>query len=216
MTSGSVEPLKKLHDRWGERAQFIDVLVRQAHPGPGVRPYRDLDQKMLDANRHKQEGKIPWPVLVDDLAGTVHQVYGGLADPTYLIDVDGRVAYYQMWTHAPNLHEAIDALVGQGGRGVVNGQIDHLMHMLPAMTDGWKGIARGLPQSYLDLELAFPGSGAGLWLGHQIRPLLAPVTLRAKPLPMAVQAFLGLGAIGAVVMATAAGRRLREGARHQA
>ena len=36
MTSGHrlVEPLKRLHARWGDRVHFVDVLVRQAHPGP--------------------------------------------------------------------------------------------------------------------------------------------------------------------------------------
>ena len=68
------------------------MLVRQAHPGPRVPPYRSLEQKLQDAHSYQRDEGIPWPVLVDDLAGTVHQVYGRLADPTYLIDADGRVA----------------------------------------------------------------------------------------------------------------------------
>ncbi len=96
--------MKKLHSLWGDRVQFVDVLIRQAHPGPDVPPYKSFNQKMYDAHRYKQDDGIPWTVLADDLQGTVHQVYGGLADPTYLIDADGRVAYYDMWTHAPTLY----------------------------------------------------------------------------------------------------------------
>ncbi|MFO1533578.1 MAG: hypothetical protein ABR562_07810, partial [Thermoplasmatota archaeon] len=44
-------------------------------------------------------------------------------------------------------------------------------------------LRRGLPQSYLDLELASPGAGALTWAGYQLRPLLGPLTQRAKPLP---------------------------------
>lgn len=184
----------------------MDVLIRQAHPGPGVRPYRAFDEKLRDAQRYKEDEGIPWPVLVDDLEGTVHQVYSGLADPTYLIDAEGRVAYYTMWTHAPNINEAIEALQARGNRGVVNDGIDHVVHMIPSLTDGWRGIRRGLPQSYLDLERAVPGMGSSLWLGYRLRPVLAPVTLRDKRLPPVGR---GLVAIGAAALAIFAARALR-------
>ncbi len=176
------------------------MLIRQAHPGPGVPPYRTFDDKLRDARRLKSDDAIRWPVLVDDLEGTVHQVYSGLADPTYLIDVDGRVAYFSMWTHAPNLHRAIEALMKQGGRGEVNGGIDHLVHVLPTITHGWRGIRRGLWQSYLDLETASPGMGSGLWLGYQLRPVLGPLTLRSKPLPRAVKGVIAAGALAATAL----------------
>lgn len=209
MTIGSVEPLKRLHERWRNHVHFVDVLIRQAHPGPGVRPYTTFDDKMQDAQRYKEDESVPWPVLVDSLEGAVHQVYGGLADPTYLIDADGRVAYYYMWTHAPNLNEAIAALRKQRDRGVVNGGIDHVVHMLPSITDGWRGIRRGFPRSYLDLELAVPGLGASLWLGHRFRPLLAPITLRANHFGPIGRGLVGLGAATIGVLTARAIRQRR-------
>lgn len=193
MTTGSVEPLRKLHARWADEVEFVDVIIRQAHPGPRARPYHSDNQKMIDAHKYKDEERIDWPVLVDDLPGTVHQVYGGLADPTYLIDVDGRVSFYNMWTHAPTLHRAIDALMRSGGRGIVNGGIHHMPHMLPAMADGWKGIRRGLPQSFFDLMTAAPGMGSSLWLGHKLRPVLGPIALRATPLSRMFKIALAAG-----------------------
>jgi hypothetical protein len=200
VTTGSVEPMKKLYALWGDHVHFVDVVIRQAHPGPGVRPYRSFEQKLQDAERYRQEEGILWPMLVDDLAGTAHQVYGGLADPTYLIGTDGRVAFYNMWTHVPTLYQAIEELLQQGGRGVVHGGIDHIMHLLPAMTDGWKGIRRGLPQSFTDLLTAVPGMASSIWLGHQLRPLLAPLTLRAKPLPASAKIALTVGAVGLLAL----------------
>ena len=188
--------MKKLHAHWGERVQFVDVVIRQAHPGPSVPPYDTFEEKLHDAHRYQQEEGISWPVVVDDLKGTVHQVYSGLADPTYLIDVDGRVAYFNMWTYAPGLYVAIEELLARGGRGVVHGGIDHVPHVAAAMTDGWKGIRRGLPQSFIDLETASPGMGMGIWLGYQLRPVLAPLSLRAKPLSSQTQAAIGAGLIG--------------------
>lgn len=197
--------MKKLYDEWGDRIQFVDVVTRQAHPGPAVSPYRTDEEKQSDARRYQREEGISWPVLVDDVPGTTHQVYGGLADPTYLIDSEGRVAFYNMWTHAPTLYEAIAALLAQGGQGVVLGGIARWPSMGAALTDGWRGLRRGLPQSFNDLMLAAPGSPILPWLGYQLRPLLAPLTLRAKPLPASVK--IGL-ALGAALLAGLAVRRL--------
>ncbi len=153
---------------------------------------------MRDGKKFSQEDGILYPVLVDDLRGTTRQVYGGLADPTYLIDRDGRVAFYNMRTHAPTLHEAIEELIEQNGRGAVKGGTDRVPHLLASMTDGWKGLRRGMPQSFTDLETSMPGAASGPWLGYQLRPLLAPLALRGEPLPVPVKFGLALGA-GVVV-----------------
>lgn len=199
--SGSVEPLQKLHLEWKTRVHFVDVLIRQAHPGPGAPPYTSMEEKMVDGERHKREDGVPYPVLVDDLDGTTHQVYGGMADPTYVIDAEGRVAFYNMWTHPPTLHRALEKLTAQGGLGVVGDGYDRVPHLLPAMADGWVALRRGAPQSVIDMEIAVPGSGVGTWLGHQMRPVLAPLALRGKPLPGWVQVGLAFGLGFGVVMA---------------
>jgi hypothetical protein len=198
--------MKQLYARWGDAVHFVDVVIRQAHPGPGAPPYQRFTQKLADAQRYQREEGIPWLVLVDDLEGTVHQAYGGLADPTYLIDREGRVAFYNLWTHGPALHAAIEALLAQEGRGVVRGGIYRTPQLLPAVTEGWRGIERGLPQSYVDLELAAPGAGAATWLGRWFRPLLRPLTRRAHPLSPAAR--IGLTA-GALALGALGLRRLR-------
>lgn len=179
---------------------FVDVVVRQAHPGASVPAYHSFEQKMRDATAYRREDGIGWPVLVDDLEGTVHQVYGGLADPTYLIDVDGRVVFYNMWTHAPTLHEALEELQKQGWRGEVKGGVDQTPHLLPSMTDGWKGLRRGWPQSFIDLETAAPTVASSTWIGYQLRPLLAPLTLRSKPLPPSAKLGLAAGAAALLIL----------------
>jgi hypothetical protein len=197
---GSVEPLQKLHDRWGERVQFVDVFVRQAHPGPAVPAYHSFEQKLRDAEAYQRDEGIPWTVVVDDLQGTVHHEYGTLADPTYLIDRDGRVAFVNVVTSAPVLQEAIASLLEQGGQGVVRGGSDRLPHLWPTLAAGWPALRRGLPQSFADLMFAAPGSPALIWLGYQLRPLLAPLALRTEPLPPSLKACLILGAGMAVAV----------------
>ncbi|MEJ7624090.1 MAG: hypothetical protein WKF34_08845 [Pyrinomonadaceae bacterium] len=181
---------------------FLDVVIRQAHPGGDVPAFESYYQKVRDAERYQREDGIEFPVLIDDLAGTTHQVYGELADPTYIIDADGRVALYNLWTHAPTLHTALEDLDVQGNRGTVLGGIHRTPHLLASMVDGWPGLKRGLPRSFLELELSAPGMGSMTWLLHQFRPVLAPIALRAKPLP--VTAKLGLAAGAGLLVGLAA------------
>jgi hypothetical protein len=198
--------MRKLHARYGDRVHFIDVIARQAHPGPGARPYRTRDEKMRDAAAYKDRERLPWPVLVDELDGAVHQVYGALADPSYLIDRDGRVAFYNLWSHVPTLSRALDELLLHGGTGVVLGGVDRAPHFFAAITDGWPALHRGLPQSFTDLELAAPGSATSVWLGYRLKPLLAPIALRARPLPRAARVTFAIGALAVLLAAARASR----------
>ena len=64
----------------------------------------------------------------------------------------------------------------------------------------------------MDLELASPGAATLTWIGHRLRPLLAPVTLRAKPHPPAARVglaagVLSLAVLGAGLLLRGAGKR---------
>ena len=179
-------------------------MIRQAHPGPGAPAYETIDQKTRDAEKFSTEDNYSYPVLIDDVEGSTHQVYGGLADPTYIIDSDGRVAFYCLWTHAPTLHTALEKLAEKGGRGVVMGGVHRTPHMLSSMADGWRGLKRGLPQSFIELELSAPGMASLPWLGHFIKPLLAPVALRSRPIPTPVKIGMAVGAAALIAVAARA------------
>ena len=199
MAIGSVEPLKRLHARWGHRVHFVDVLVRQAHPGPAAPAYVDDEQKMADAERYQCTEHIPWPVVVDDVEGTVHRANGGLANPSYLIGTDGRVSFYAPVTGAPRLHRALEELVNAGGRGVVSGGIDLVPHLLTTFIEGWRALERGRPQSTDDLSQALPGSVGLLLVGRAVRPVLAPWALRTQALPSRTRAAL-LGVVAVALL----------------
>lgn len=173
MSVGSVEPLKKLYREFGSEVEFLDVLIRQAHPGPDVEPYRTFDDKLEDGLRYVEEEGIPWTVLVDDLEGTVHRMYGQLSDPTYVIDRDGRVAFYDIWTHGGTLRLVLRELLDQAGRGVVKDGVSKKPQLIPVLRHGWRGLRRGLPTSLIDLEKAGPGLGVSTFLGYHAGKLLA-------------------------------------------
>lgn len=193
--------MTELAEQYGDRVAFLDVFIRQAHPGGAYGPYRTYEEKMASARAYKRDERISWPVLVDDLSGTVHTAYGGMSDPVYLVDAAGRVAFYGMWTSAATLNEAIDELLAQGGRGTsVAGGIDRTPHIVGSFVDGWRGVSRGGVGGLLDYELGVPGSATLTFLGEQAKPLLAPLVLRTTPLPTAAKLALGCAVIAAVAL----------------
>lgn len=191
---------------YGDRVQFVDVLIRQAHPGERDGQYHTEEHKREDARAYQRDEQLSWPVLVDGLEGDVHKTYGAMADPTYLIDAEGVVAFYNLWTHPPTLKLAIDELLARGGHGgPVMGGMDRTPHILASFVAGWHAVRRGGKRGLLDYGVSVPGSTLMMYLGHLARPVLAPVALRATPLPGAAMVALAAGAVaiaGLLVVST--------------
>jgi hypothetical protein len=164
--------MRGLYGLYGERVRFVEVLIRQAHPGERRGAYHSYEQKRGDARDYKQEEDILWPVLVDDLACTVQRAYGGLAAAAYLIDSRGRIAFCGTWGQSSALTEAIDDLLARGGAGAPAGRgTDRRPHLAGAILAGRSGPARGGRRALLDLELGFPGGNLLMLLGPALRPL---------------------------------------------
>ncbi len=199
-----------MHQQYGDRVRFVSILIRQAHPGGEHGPYRTYEEKIASAREYKQAEELTWTVLVDDLAGTVHATYGSMADSFYLIDAAGMVAFYGMWAHAPTLKQALDELLDRGGQGgpVASG-IDHTPHLVASFVNGWHGVSRGGRRALLDYEVSVPGGATLTFLGNLARPLLAPLTLRAAPLPTVGRVATSAGAVASAAVLVSRLRRTR-------
>ena len=212
VTRGGMHTMRELHRLYGERVMFVEVLVRQAHPGERHGAYSSDEGKLDDARAYAREERIPWPVLSDDLGATVQRAYGGLAAAVYLIDRDGTVAFCGTWGQAPALRQAIDDLLARDGIGAPAGKgTDRRPHLAAAIVAGRGGPLRGGRQALIDLELGFPGANLLMILGRAGRPLLAPLALRTTPVPTGARAALLAGLCGA---GTAIGLALRRHRRH--
>lgn len=182
------------------------MFIRQAHPGEKRGRYLDYRDKLESAREYQRLEGIDWPVLVDDYAGTVHRQYSReMADPSFLIDAEGTVAFYCMWTHAPALKRAFDELLARGGTGApVAGGVDRMPHLLASFVDGYRGPERGGKRAVREYTTGGFGAGALSWMGNKAKPVLAPIALRAEPLPPAAKTALAAGLLGAALWA---GRR---------
>jgi len=175
--------------------EFLDVVIRQAHPGEERAPYRSYEEKLDSAREYKRDEDIPYTVLVDDYAGMWHRTYSSeMTDPVFLIGSDGRVSFYLMWAHAPTLKRAIDELLEGGGRGVVAGGIDRRLHLFVSFVNGYHGLRRGGRRAVREYNTGAFGAGALTFLGSKARPVLAPLALRAEPLPKGARLALVGGA----------------------
>lgn len=147
-------------------------------------------------------------MLVDDYAGAAHRAYSReMTDPVFLIDSDGRVAFYLMWAHAPTLKKAIDELLEQGGRGVVNGGIDKMLHLFVSFVNGYHGLRRGGRRAVREYNTGAFGAGALTFLGSKAKPVLAPLALRAEPLPTSARLALLLGGLSIAALSKRALRQ---------
>jgi len=96
---------EKLHHRYGDRATFVMVYVREAHPTDGWRMQSNdrvgvaTTQPATYAERAQVAQRcgrllgIGFPMLVDTIDDAVGARYSGMPGRFYLIDRDGKVAF---------------------------------------------------------------------------------------------------------------------------
>jgi hypothetical protein len=94
-----------LHKRYGDKAAFLAVYVREAHPtdaaasagneasGIGFRQPRTLEERTEVATKCHAKLDVTIPLVVDTIDDRVGHAYSGMPDRLYLIDQKGKVAY---------------------------------------------------------------------------------------------------------------------------
>ena len=96
--------------------EFVFLYTREAHPGENYPSHRSFEQKLAHARAFKAEFKVERPILVDDLVGTAHKLYGSLPNMTYLISRGGRVLFRADWTDPPTIEYAINYVLNSRAR----------------------------------------------------------------------------------------------------
>jgi hypothetical protein len=109
---GEVSPLNELYQSYRRQGfEFFTVYVREPHPGERYGPHRSLEQKLKFARDCREQDGIQNPMLVDDLEGTVHRLYGSMPNMIYIIDKNGKIAYKAMWTDHEEIASVLANLV---------------------------------------------------------------------------------------------------------
>ena len=105
MAAPALEPIAREYASKGFVLVFF--YTREAHPGENFPAHRSMEQKLAHAQAFKEQFQIERPILVDDLIGTGHKLYGMLPNMTYLIGRGGRVLFRADWTDPPTIEWAV-------------------------------------------------------------------------------------------------------------
>lgn len=199
MTASSNPILKDLHDRYGDRIDFVTLYVREAHPGEQWDQASVAEEKQAAARALKERDDLPWLVLVDDVDGSVHRRLDEKPNAAYLTDRTGQIVFRSLWAgDKRGLTEALDA-VARGARPPEEESTRRLVPMARGVGTMREMTRRAGPRAQQDLWQAAPPMGAMAWLADMYRPLPPAWRTAAAAATMVI----GLGALTAVIVRSA-------------
>jgi hypothetical protein len=123
--------IEKLYRRYKDRATFLMVYVREAHPSDGwssetnfrlgitLAQPRTYDERVSAAQSCGARINLGFPMLVDTMDDAVGGRYSGMPSRLYLIDRNGTIAYKS----------------GRGPFGFKPAELEHSLLLL--LQDGW-------------------------------------------------------------------------------
>ncbi len=206
-TAASIQGLNDLYNEYrGEEVDFLFVYVREAHPGERLPAHTSYAEKVRAAETFREQEDVDIPILVDELDGAIHNKYGGLPNPSFLIDKSGRVAFRALWTRPKVLREALEELLTvQAERdtehAVVHGGEDTSIPMVHGILHTHRALERGGRKSVRDYREQM---GRGGRVSITASWMMEPIALH--PARAVVGALLAGGVIfGGLLL----GRRLR-------
>ena len=110
ITAASLPRLKDLEERFKGDLIFAFVYVREAHPGESIPQAHTLEEKREYARSLQEANGVSWPVLVDDLDGTLHRALDTSPNSVHVVGADGRVLYRALFADDPATHQALEAI----------------------------------------------------------------------------------------------------------
>ncbi len=109
-TASAMPDLNGLEERYGDRVQFVLLQVREAHPGAEVGQPHTLRDKVQHAQLTRDVYAVGWPVLVDDIDGTLHRQLDTKPNSLHIIGADGEILYRALFAGDAGVENAIAAI----------------------------------------------------------------------------------------------------------
>ena len=114
LTISSLPLLGEMNRLYGDRVIFAFVYTREAHPGENVRQPVTLEEKVEHARLLQEIHSVDWPVLVDDLDGTLHRALDTKQNSVHIFQSDGTLIFRALFAGDNAVEEAIEAVAGDG------------------------------------------------------------------------------------------------------
>jgi len=168
MTDNAAPGLNELYHRFGDRARFVLVNVREAHPGKAISQPETFEAKIAHAGQLRDLHGFGFEVAVDDIDGSLHRAMGPKPNSAYVIGIDGTILFRAHWSNDTKaLAEALDAVAsGESPRVIQSG-----------------GVIRSMLRMLRNLAPVLDRAGSGAWADMwRVAPPLALLALVLKGL----------------------------------
>lgn len=94
----------------GRNFRFFIVYTRETHPGESIWAHKTFSGKKRHARMLKQEYDVEIPIIVDNLNGTIHKMFGMMPNMVYVIGKDGTIIYRSEWFDYSELKQVLDRI----------------------------------------------------------------------------------------------------------
>lgn len=192
MTASAMPNIKRLHHRFGDKAEFVLMNVREAHPGELVPQPETAVTKLEHARQLQQLYGADLTVATDDIEGSLHRALDPKPNAVFLMGITGKVIFRSLWASDDTaLTQALDDLVHNKTQRKTQSQ-KMFLPVVKAMGHVQEVMQRGGPGAVRDLWLAgFPMALAG-----QLATLFQPLSRDVRGIVSV--STLGIGMIAAI------------------
>lgn len=97
MTISSLPDLNAFEAEFGSDISFALLYVREAHPGEKYTQPQTLEQKIANARILSKSHTVNWPVIVDNINGTLHDSLDTKPNSVHLINKRGQILFQSLW-----------------------------------------------------------------------------------------------------------------------
>ncbi len=178
--------LNRLH---GDRMAFAFIYTREAHPGENIQQPATMAVKIAHARLLMEIHGVDWPVLVDDLDGSVHRMLDTKQNSIHILDSDGTILFRALFAGDPAAEEAVQAIALSHG--------PRKPQALGRLAGPMKSIG------YIEETLRHAGSRAVADVVKAVLPMAA-MALIARAFPFLPKASRGWAAAGTLMVGATA------------
>jgi len=105
-----VPPFEALAKEFAESAQFFTLWVREPHSGGRYPQPETIEQREQYAHDFCKADHSTVPVILDDMEGTIHRLFGYFPNSVVVLDERGRVAYRATWSDNREIRRIVKSL----------------------------------------------------------------------------------------------------------
>jgi len=154
MHNGDIDAMSQLQKKY-PGVVFLVLYVREAHPGEKIPGHRTMNDKIGLARKLEDNPGENRTILVDDVDGTTHQLYGALPNSVHIINGLGIVAFRSDWNNVVLVDQVLAELQEDEDARL---NMEHYPKKPPMFSrNGVPVLLRGGWRAVWDMVVAVPG-----------------------------------------------------------